>query len=152
MLSLRISGNSGTIPLNVDIALVHTAQAGELVRTRPRDAIRQQQRLTISGTKGFPETPDVVVDNIVVLAVLCIFVIVHALDDWANVDEGTGPTWPPDEMGLQSMTMPDESVAIHNARVYNRGEAIVDNGLDASLQLEYLPGQHPNHDLTNGRR
>ncbi|KAF4473015.1 hypothetical protein FALBO_106 [Fusarium albosuccineum] len=64
----------------------------------------------------------------------------------------SGPTWPCDEKGPQSMTIPDTSVTIRNARVFDHGRATLATGLSVSLQLENLPEQHQNHDPANGHR
>ncbi|KAF4343533.1 hypothetical protein FBEOM_2559 [Fusarium beomiforme] len=64
----------------------------------------------------------------------------------------SGPTWPCDEKGPESLETPEQSVMVHKGRAYNRGSVILSDGREVSLQLEGLTEQHPDHDPSRGHR
>lgn len=65
----------------------------------------------------------------------------------------SGPTWPIEGKGPESITIPEESTAIQKARVYNRGQATISStGLKVNIQIENIPEQHPGYDPDDGPR
>ncbi|QPC79323.1 hypothetical protein HYE68_010075 [Fusarium pseudograminearum] len=65
----------------------------------------------------------------------------------------SGPTWPGEGKGPESIIIPEESVAVQKARVYSRGQATISStGLKVNIQIENIPEQHPGYNPDDGPR